>query len=123
MVPEGHKEIEILHIGSVELKDLGECEIEVYTEHNEERKSNIPQFRIYNNKIDSSICIETNTYTINTKNKLNKEQSEQLNQWLNEKERIFGDITNYEHIKSMWDICNPDNETINKEIPDYSNLN
>ena len=143
-IPEGHKDIEVWHIGTIEFSEqllqeeehggldrlninsIGICKIEVYS-----NEGNVPHFHLFtpNHSFETCICIYSNNFFSHDgkyRDKLNRKQCKILNEYLKQQDKRMPKLTVWEGIMYAWESANEDckfskDRKVNKQ-PDYSDM-
>ena len=122
--------IDQFYIGAITFENIGICDVYVYGPDD----CKIPHFHIFNkdHSFECYILIYDNNFCFQHKyinyNTLDFDQCKQLNEWLNEPNRLLyiAPMTNWEMIMTTWEICNreckfPESKKIQIQ-PNYENM-
>ena len=142
-IPEDHKDIEVWHIGTIifaeslleteysgntrlNLKSIGECKIEVYT-----NEGSIPHFHLFNKDktFETCICVYSNNYFAHGGKYLDKLSTKQcsiLDEYLRQPSKQDKNISVWNAIRLSWEFGNqdskfPDNRKVYIQ-PNYKTL-
>lgn len=127
MAIEGHKDVEVCLLGTINFEDfineqeienknnrfrtksIGECKVEIYA-----GEGSVPHMHIFNNNklFEACICIYSNNYFAHGgkyTDKFTSKQCKEFNSWMNTVNmKAFGKMTNWETAAYLWEFLNSD---------------